>query len=147
MVFRALVRQVARAPDNARLQLELGTRHYQRQNLPEALRHLELALKLDPENADTLNNLAWILATSKESAYLQPERALRLAERATEISAEAHVLDTLAEAYYVNGRNKEALEAAERALQAATDNRSYYLRQVEKFRELVGGKDAESASK
>jgi len=139
LVLRALDRQVARVPENARLRLRLGTLYYQRENLPEAVRHLELAMKLDPENPEILNNLAYILATSKEAAYLQPQRALSLAERAAEISPQPYILDTLAEAYHVNGRNKEALEAAERALEAATDDRSDYLKQVERFRGLVGG--------
>jgi Zn-dependent protease with chaperone function len=138
LVIRVLDRQVARAPGNARLQLALGTMYYERRNLLAAVNHLEVALRLDPENPDILNNLAWILATSTQSPYRQPKRALSLAERAAEISLEPHVLDTLAEAYHVNGRNKEALAAAERAMKAATDNRSYYVKQVEKFRNLLG---------
>jgi Zn-dependent protease with chaperone function len=147
LVLRALDGQVARVPENARLRLRLGTLYYQRQNLPEAVRHLELALKLDPENPEILNNLAWILATSKEAVYLQPRRALSLAERAAEISPEPYVLDTLAEAYHVNGRNEEALDAAERALAAAFDNRSYYLKQVERFRNLVGENEPKNQGK
>jgi predicted Zn-dependent protease len=137
LVFRALDRQVARSPENARLRLALGTLHYQRQNIPAAVHHLELALKLDPDNPEIQNNLAWILATSNDSTYFQAERALALAERATRISPAPYALDTLAEAYHVNGRNEEALEAAEKALEAATENRSYYVKQVERFRGLV----------
>jgi len=137
LVFRALDRQVVRSPENARLRLALGTLYYQRQNLPEAVHHLELALKLDPDNPEIQNNLAWILATSKDSLYFQPERALTLAERAARISPQPYLLDTLAEAYHVNGRDEEALEAAESALEAATENRSYYMKQVERFRGLV----------
>lgn len=137
LVFRALDRQVVRSPENARLRLALGTLYYQRQNLPEAVHHLELALKLDPDNPEIQNNLAWILATSKDSLYFQPERALTLAERAARISPQPYLLDTLAEAYHVNGRDEEALEAAESALEAATENRSYYVKQVERFRGLV----------
>jgi Zn-dependent protease with chaperone function len=145
--FRALSRLLVRAPGNARLQGRLGTLYYQRQNLPEAVSHLEQALKLDPEDPDALNNLAYILATSKESAYLQPERALSLAGRAAAISPEPYVLDTLAEAYHASGRNKEALEAAERALKAAGGDRSDYLKQVERFRKLVGENEAKNQGK
>ena len=137
LVFRALDRQVVRSPENARLRLALGTLYFQRQNIPAAVHHLELALKLDPDNPEIQNNLAWILATSKDSAYFQAERALALAERAARISPAPYVLDTLAEAYHVNGRNEEALKAAEVALEAATENRSYYVKQVERFGEFV----------
>jgi Zn-dependent protease with chaperone function len=147
LVFRALDRQVTRSPENVRLRLALGTLYYQRQNLPEAVHHLELALKLDPDDPEVQNNLAWILATSKDSVYFQPERALTLAERAARISPEPYVLDTLAEAYHVNGRNKEALKAAEAALEAATTNHSYYIKQAERFRGFMGGKGADEERK
>jgi Zn-dependent protease with chaperone function len=143
LLFRALDRQVARSPEDAGLQLALGTLYFQRQNIPAAVHHLEVALKLDPDNPEIQNSLAWILATSEETAYFQPVRALALAERAARSSPEPHVLDTLAEAYHVNGRNEEALEAAEKALGAATENRSYYIKQVERFRGLVGGKGSD----
>jgi Zn-dependent protease with chaperone function len=139
LLCQALDRQVARSPENAGLRLALGTLYYQRQNIPKAVHHLDLALKLDPDNPEIQNNLAWILATSKETAYFQAERALVLAERAARASPVPYVLDTLAEAYHVNGRNEEALKAEEKALEAATENRSYYIRQVEKFRGLVRG--------
>jgi len=143
LIFRALDRRVARSPENADLRLALGTLYYQRQNIPAAVHHLELGLKLDPDNPEIQNNLAWILATSKDPADFQPERALALAERAARLSPAPYVLDTLAEAYYVNGRNEEALKAAEEALAAATENRSYYINQVERFREFVRGKESD----
>jgi Zn-dependent protease with chaperone function len=145
--FRALSRLIVHVPGNARLQLRLGTLYYQRQNLPEAVSHLEQALKLDPEDPEALNNLAYILATSKDSAYLQPRRALSLAERAAAISPEPYILDTLAEAYHASGRNKEALETAEQALKAAGGDRSNYLKQVERFRHLVGENEAKNPGK
>jgi len=146
LVFRALDRQVARSPENARLRLALGTLYYQRQNIPAALHHLELALKLDPDNPEIQNNLAWILATSKDSPYFQPEHALALAEQAARLLPAPYVLDTLAETYHVNGRNEEALKTSEQALEAAAENRSYYIKQVERFRGLVGEKGSDKAT-
>ena len=147
LVFSVLDRRVARSPENARLRLALGTLYYQRQDISEAVYHLELALQLAPDDPEIQNNLAWILATSKDSAYFQAERALALAERAARISPEPYVLDTLAEAYHVNGRNEEALKAAEEALAAATENRSYYIEQVERFRGFVEGKEPDTERK
>ena len=43
-------------------------------------------------------------------------------------------MDTLAEAYYVNGYFKEAIFAEQRALSLTNIDRNYYIRQIEKFK-------------
>ena len=60
-----------------------------------------------------------------------------MAEKAAENSRKSHILDTLAEAYYVNGQTKKALATAEEALAAAQGDSSYYVKQVERFRRAV----------
>ena len=135
--LRALTNLVQLEPDEGLYRFQLGTLLYQRNNLEGAVRELELALKIDPRNPEILNNLAWILATSKERRFFQPVQALMLAERAAKVSSKPHILDTLAEAYHVNGMEVEALITAERALAAASGDRSYYVSQVERFRTLV----------
>ncbi len=137
---KMLARLVQLDPSNPQLQLQLGTLYFTRNKPQEAVNHLERALKLDPDNPEILNNLAWVLATSKERSVFQPERALALAAKAAAGSRESHILDTLAEAHYVNGQAREALAAAEEALAAATGDRSYYLEQVERFRRMVEGR-------
>jgi Zn-dependent protease with chaperone function len=137
---KMLARLVQLDPSNPQLQLQLGTLYFTRNKPQEAVNHLERALKLDPDNPEILNNLAWVLATSKERSVFQPERALALAAKAAASSRESHILDTLAEAHYVNGQAREALAAAEEALAAATGDRSYYLEQVERFRRMVEGR-------
>ena len=85
---------------------------------------MQRALELDPNNPDILNNLAWVFATSKEAPLFQPEKALVLAEKAAASSQQSHILDTLAESYYVNGLTIKALATAEKALAAASGDRS-----------------------
>jgi len=132
--FKMLNSLVTMEPDNALLRLRLGTLYYTRNKPQQAVFHLQRALELDPDNPEIMNNLAWIFATGKESPFFQPDRALALARKAADISPKSHILDTLAEAYFVNGQTGKALATAEEALTAASGDRSYYVEQVERFR-------------
>ena len=64
----------------------------------------------------------------------QIKAALELAKRAVKLEKSPHILDTLAESYYVNGRYEEAIEAGREALAIAKDKLSYYEEQLEKFK-------------
>ena len=94
-------------------------------------------------NADVLNNVAWALATSSEPEVRSPAAALEYAQRA--VAAEkgqprAHILDTMAESYYVNGRYDEAVKTEQRALQLApTAEKANYLKQLEKYQQALSG--------
>ena len=79
-------------------------------------------MKLDPENADAMNNLAW--AYCELGANL--DEAVQLCERAVKLrpSSRAYYLDTLGSVYLKQGRVKEAVEAFESALAATTERQS-----------------------
>jgi hypothetical protein len=73
-----------------------------------------------------LNDLAWLLATASRQELRQPAEAVRLAERACELSGrrEARFLGTLDAAYAAAGRFPEAIAGAQethRVAQAAGD--------------------------
>jgi Flp pilus assembly protein TadD len=87
----------------------------------EAIAHWQNALALQPDSVDSLNNLAWVLATFPESWIRNRNQALALAERANQLSGDNNpaILRTLAAAYAENGRFTEARVTAERGLQLA----------------------------
>jgi hypothetical protein len=68
-----------------------------------------------------LNILAWVLATFPEASIHKGGKALRLAERANQLSGskDPAVLRTLATAYAENGRFTAATATAESGLQFA----------------------------
>ena len=75
-------------------------------------------MRLRPDDYVTLNNLAWILATAEDETLADAVEAVRLAERACELSGYevAGALDTLAVAYAAAGRFDDAVRIADQAL-------------------------------
>jgi protein O-mannosyl-transferase len=84
---------------------------------PEAADQYRYILKLQPDDVASLNNLAWILAASATDSLRNGAEAVRLAERACELTQhrEPVLLGTLAAAYAEAGRFGEAAETAEKA--------------------------------
>lgn len=91
--------------------LALGNRHR------EALDYGRMALSRFPDSATLRNDLAWILATSGQTAVRDGAEALRLAQRACALSLRANPqhLDTLAAALAESGRFPEAIAALREA--------------------------------
>ncbi len=127
-------RQVQKDPNNP-LWLQLygdlmaGQNRYDR-----AVAAYEKSLRLDRDNPEVLNNLAWHLLTAEDSRWHQPQQALVLAQRAAALAPQAHILDTLAEAYWQNGQAELAVKTEKEAAKKATANQDYYLKQLAKFR-------------
>ena len=93
---------------------------------------------LAPDHVHALNNLVWLLATCPQTDLQDPERALTLAGRAVVLAPQSpFVLDTYAEALFLNHRIDEALAAAKKALELSRDRRDYYQDQVRRFQEYL----------
>jgi protein O-mannosyl-transferase len=75
------------------------------------------AIRLKPDWPEALNDLAWMLATDARPELRNAAEAVRLAERACELSGhkEARFLGTLDAAYAEAGRFAEAITVAEQA--------------------------------
>jgi len=131
---KIIQRELQKTPHNPNLYRMLGDLYYSRKNYETTIRAYAHALRLQPDNPEVLNNLAWLYATCDDPDYRNPQKALRLAQQAATLSPAAHIMDTLAESFYVNGKFAEAVQAAGRALKLARTNLSYFEDQLKKFR-------------
>jgi len=126
--------RIQQQPENPQLHVLLGDLNYNEDNTAKAADAYEKAIQLDPDNARALNNLAWLYATTHTNGLPRPQKALELAKRAARLNPEPHVLDTLAECYFLNGQIDKAIETENRALSLADGDASHYRQQLEKFR-------------
>ncbi|MBP1599090.1 MAG: hypothetical protein H6Q05_4467 [Acidobacteria bacterium] len=87
----------------------------------EALAHWREALRVDPNYAPAMNEAAYVMATSTDPADRNGAEAVKLAERAVQLSGYRNVeyLDTLGAAYAESGRFPEAIETVRRAIKMA----------------------------
>jgi len=83
----------------------------------EARQSYERVLTLEPDHAETLNNLAWLLTSSPDDDIRDGKRAVTLARRACELTKnqEPVLLGTLAAAYAETGDFTNAIATAETA--------------------------------
>jgi tetratricopeptide (TPR) repeat protein len=77
----------------------------------------ELLLAYQPEDALTLNNLAWLYLTTQDPAVHNAQRGLELALPAIRLRRSAEFLDTAAEAHFQTGNPQEAVKLEKEALQ------------------------------
>jgi hypothetical protein len=132
-------REIKRGQENHRLYSAYGSLLLEQGQFGKAESALRKSLESAPEDANTLNNLAWLYATSP-SPYFNPRAALKLALRAAAIEPNPTILDTLAEAYYVNGQAEEALKITQKAILEEPKNRDYFLKQKQKFEDAIRSK-------
>jgi len=138
---RVLTRYIEHHPDDADAISMLGSYYFEEKRFGDAEREYKAALEIKPEDAETLNNLAWLYATSEDPRFRKPKAALDLAEKASRLKPVPHILDTLAESYYRNGQFKKAVALGEEILQLPLEDRAYFEGQLAKFRR--GLEDAE----
>ena len=132
---KIILQEISRTPGNADLHVLLGDLYYGRGQHHKAGLAYEQAIQLSVIHSRALNNLAWLYATAPQPDLRDPQRALALAQRAASLEHAPHVLDTLAECYFVNGRIAEAIQAEQKALDLADKGKGYYEEQLERFKE------------
>jgi len=100
----------------------LGVALLQSGNAAEAVDYFEKTLAINPNHKHALGNLAFIRAIDKNPALRNGPEAVRLAQRAVELTKEEDEwnLDTLAAAYAETGNFPEAIKAQNKAIAVAT---------------------------
>jgi Zn-dependent protease with chaperone function len=132
-----LGKELQSKPGDPKTLLALAMLYHEGKRFGEAKETYEKILAKEPDHYLALNNLAWLLATSKEQDLFRPERALTLARKAAALKPEAMILDTLAEAYLVNRRPDMALQIIRQVLAQNPSNRAYYQAQEERFKKAL----------
>ena len=117
-------------------QLSLGVMYAHGRGVPpddaEAVKWYRKAM--EQGDAPAMNNLAFLLATSRDAHVRNPNEAIAVALKVVDLNPEQpSYLDTLATAYYEAGRNEEAADAESKALALSPDNASYK-NALEKYR-------------
>ena len=119
--IRHFRRAVELGPGRADALLDLGIALERQGEFAEAAVHLKAAVRCAPAWVDPRDELAWLLATSPDPTSRDPAEALRLADRAVEMTGrgDPNVLDTQAAAQAAAGRFDQAVQTARVALELA----------------------------
>jgi len=109
------------ATTNAEARQELAEVYARQGRFHDAVSEYKAALQIDPEWEPVMNNLAWMLATSPEASIRDGAEAVRLAERACQLTSSTNLwfLHTLAAAYAEHGDFSNAVSTADTALHFA----------------------------
>ena len=116
-------------PENVIARDNLGLALARQGRMRDAMAQWQESLKYDRDDRYAQNKLAWVLATAPDPSLRDGVRAVQLAERALQLSAQqnAAVFQTLAAAYAETGRFPLAIEAAKRGLELATEQKDFAL--------------------
>ena len=133
LLKKELGRQVLKEPNNMTLYENLAVVYQELGKYEEAMAAYNKVLEIDPNRAVSLNNLAWLLVTAPEERLRDEPRALDLAKKAVSLERSPIYLDTLAEAYYAEGFNTEAVAVIKEAIALEKGDTHYYEKQLEKF--------------
>jgi Flp pilus assembly protein TadD len=111
-------------PGHADVHLALGNVLATQGKTADAISAYAAALRLKPDSPAVLNNLAWLLATCPDARIRDGAQAVKYAERACELThhGKAPLMGTLAAAYAEAGRFDDAILAAQKACQLASES-------------------------
>ena len=97
----------------------------------DGLDHWKLALRSQPDSLQVLNDMAWVLATSRDDSLRNGVQALPLAQHAAQLTSEQEpaILGTLSAVYAEMGQFNKAIELGLRAADLAMQQHKSVLAQ------------------
>ncbi|MGA9451121.1 MAG: hypothetical protein WBW41_07230 [Verrucomicrobiia bacterium] len=103
--------------EDAAAKLELGMIYTANRQFSNAINCYQRVLELDTNSVAAMNNLAWVLATASDPKLRNGREAVRLAERACQLTQnkKAPLVSILAAAYAEAGRFNDAVITAQKA--------------------------------
>jgi tetratricopeptide (TPR) repeat protein len=112
------------APADARSHFQWALALADQHRMREAIGQYRAALQIQPDFANALNNLAWLLASNSDPQFRDGPEAVRLASRACALTRtnDALKIGTLAAACASTGRFEEAVAWAQKAREVALDH-------------------------
>ena len=93
----------------------------------------------EENDPSAMNNLALLLATSKNERVRNPQEAVALATKAVAAANNPDYLDTLAAAYFAAGQTDKAIDAEQKAL-AMNPGNDAYKESLQKYLAANGGR-------
>jgi tetratricopeptide (TPR) repeat protein len=133
LIGKELNQQLVKDPSNIIVYQNLAMVYQHMGKYENAMVAYEKIIDLDPKQAVSLNNLAWLLVTAPDEGLRDKIRALELAKKAVALERSPVFLDTLAEVYYANGLIQEAIGTIKEAITLETGDTDYYEKQLKKF--------------
>lgn len=131
-------------PENADLYTMVALHFQSKKSYQKAIDVYENILRVAPDNVVALNNLAWLFATCEERIFRNNEKALDYASRAVALKREDFILDTYAEALFVNNDVQSAVAVAKEALGAAKGDKQHFIEQLQRFEKALDLQNTES---
>jgi tetratricopeptide (TPR) repeat protein len=106
--------------------LERGENYGKLRQWEKAIADYSIAGELDPKNAWTMNNRAWILATCPDAKLRDPKLAVALAKSAVDLTPTAGTFwNTLGAAHYRSGDCKAAIDSLKKSIELRNGGDSF----------------------
>ncbi len=118
--------------DRAIIKRNMGMAYFRLKQYDQSLKMYQDTLKINPSDAGTLNNLAWLLASN----FKRPDKAVPYAKRAAEMMPDdVNVQDTYGYILLLKGNYDEALKVLNRSIiiKAIPANRLHLAQTYEKM--------------
>lgn len=132
LISTVISEQMNKNPDNLDLLESVAMAYHEMEKYHEARDVYEKILTVE-RRPGVLNNLAWLLITTDDENLFDPRRGLKLAREAVDMERIPIFIDTLAEAYWVNGNTEKAVRLIKEAIMLDKTGSSHFRKQLEKF--------------